>query len=187
VFKLHRILLAGALLAMVSTTSQAASLPAGDLGGTADVVTVDPPGLLKGATTITPHFNLAGTGGSLAGFTADNTVSVDLAHLDTFTMTFTNGSSVLTFTANGFNTYGTVPMTGPPTFLNIGFTGIVDLDGVTGNGVLALTFAQVTGSSPITGSLSLAVMSVPEPSSIALAGIGMAAAGLFGLRKRYAK
>jgi hypothetical protein len=188
VFKLHRILLAGAVLALATGSSMAATLGAGGASGSANPVPVIPPGNLLGTTTaLNPTFSIdGGAAGSLAGYTGVANVNVNLGTLASFSFTTTDGmlsfGNVTSYTQD-FNSY---PPAGVFRSLVVSFIGEVTFNGVSGTGLLSLIFTQ-SGDAPIGGGLSLSVVSVPEPSSIALAGLGLASAGLFGLRKRLAK
>lgn len=191
--KLHRILLAGAVLALASSSTMAAGLGAGGLSGSANPVTLTPPGDLAGASQLTAIYTLGGGSGSLTGLSGDTTSTVldvsNAANIMAFSLT--NGSN-FTFdnvTDYFLGGYSQELIPGSGIFikgLNVFLTGTVTYNGESSTGILSLTFTQV-GNATTGAGLSLQVAAVPEPSSVALAGIGLAAAGLFGLRKRLAK
>jgi len=187
VSKLHRILLAGAMVALASSTSQAGTLGPGGLVGSAISVTTLDTSDLSTATTFTTDYaffggvdSLAGVSGIASGVTLDLSTPgsfviqvgdfkfYNAVVTDTSSDTTPTGTKVRSFTLTGWADLGTSP---------------VD----TNTSTLIISFNQAQGA-PISSSISIAVPAViPEPSSVALAGIGLAAAGLFGLRKRVAK
>lgn len=190
-FKLNRIFLAGVVLALATSSSMAGTLGAGGASGSANPVPVIPPGALLGTTNLlNPTFAIDGAaGGSLAGYSGVANVNLDLGTLATFSFVTTDGmlkfDNVTSFTTD-FQSYP-LPPAGVFRTLVVSFVGTVTYNNTdTATGLLSLIFTQANDS-PIGGGLSLSVASVPEPSSVALAGLGLAAAGLFGLRKRLAK
>lgn len=186
--KLHRILLAGAMAALVSSTSQAGTLGPGGLVGSAVSVTTLNTADLSTATSFTTDYAFFGGVDSLSGVSGLATgVTLNLSTpgsfviqvgdfkfynavvTDTSSDTTPTGTKVRSFTLTGWADLGTSP----------------NVD--TNTSTLIISFNQAQGA-PISSSISIAVPAViPEPSSVALAGIGLAAAGLFGLRKRVAK
>jgi hypothetical protein len=185
-FKLNRMLLAGALVALASTTSMAAGLGPGGLQGGGGVVTMDTSSVWTATKlTVNGGYTLTGDFGSLFGITGmtDAPVVLDTTNINAFTIT--QASSGFTFQAIA------PPLSDQNTGISPTFGGrAITLWGVATRGalsngaVLSMSFSQ-TPLGDVSSSFSLSV--VPEPSSVALAGIGLAAAGLFGLRKRLAK
>ena len=181
--KLYRILLAGAMLAVASSTTMAAGLGAGGINGgvVANTVTVTPNDLSNSSLTLTASYTLDGTG-SLATVTSPSLpATLDLGNLSSFTLT--NGAGFTFSAASG--TFSAFTVAGTK-YLIGSLMGTASLGALSNPATLSFTFTQI-GSNPVGGGFSLAVTAIPEPSSVALAGIGLAAAGLFGLRKRVTK
>lgn len=182
--KLHRILLAGALVAMASTTSMAGSLGPGGLQGGGGVVNVTVGTNLHDATKLTmaSGYTLTGSTGSLTGIsgTTDAPIVLDTTNIGAFKL-----EQVPNFTFTASNLISD-QITGTPTLggRNIVLVGTITKGNNNGTAFLSISYS-VSPIGEISSSFSLSV--VPEPSSVALAGIGLAAAGLFGLRKRLAK
>lgn len=186
--KLHRILLAGAVLALASSSTMAGTLGAGTLGGAAISVALQPGTDVLTTSTFTANYLLGGGTGSLSTFPDFSTTGSTTLDL--------NNVAAFTFTSGGFTFFSSVPpatssfVLGPNSVTRtIVFNGMVDFNGDLSTSTLTLNFNQSGGIGGSTSAnLTLVVPAVvPEPSSVALAGIGLAAAGLFGLRKRLAK
>ena len=179
--RLHRTLLAGALLVLASTSAQAAGITAGlSFGG------VNP--------TIDNGTNLLNT----TSISAPDTISIgtgtgDLAPVPSLT-SFGPHSLDLTMAASGFGfsltnaTYGTfVAASGlivqqTTDFLDLYILGTLTVGANSGDASVRISINRTGAAYGET--ITLNAPPVPEPASIALAGIGLAAAGLVGLRKR---
>jgi hypothetical protein len=189
-FKLNRIVLAAAMLAMTASASKADVLPPGGLGGAAIGVTSDTGNLLT-ATSLNGLFVLGGGVDSLAGVEGSQTTTLDTSSFGTFTLTGSNGSDTFTFTGGTLVAQTSGTTAEGARYRNFTLNGIATLGGDSNTATLIIGFVQAVNDAvngPISGTLSLVTPAlVPEPSSVALAGIGLAAAGLFGLRKRLAK
>lgn len=186
-FKLHRVLLAGAILALASSSSMAGVLPAGTLSAFASPVTLSPGSDVLTSTTfdVSTYINLSPGTDSLSAvpaFSMSGPSSLNLANLSAFS--FTIGG----FTFNdawGYTDSSNV--TGDTKTRSILVYGHGHLGGNDNTAQVLLTFSQFNGGTPSAQILIQVPAAVPEPSSVALAGIGLSAAGLFGLRKRLAK
>lgn len=192
--KLHRTLLAAALLVAATTSSQAAAIT-GSLGfaGTDGTIVANPsnnlasPALTLQTSGLTASTNGLGTTGDYGAFKGLSlTFSPTLINVSSLAgLTLNFGGSGAKFVA----TSGSVAPTPTADLVKIilvgNVSGFAGFDANTAS--VSLTFQRVTSSDPITFTGQLTSPAVPEPSSVALASIGMAAAGLFSLRKRLAK
>lgn len=198
--KLQRIVLAGALFAMASTASTAGDLGTGGLTAGAGAITAFPPTLMTPPEAIVAdgyivNNNAEGSLENTVGWVANGPVQTSPANGSPITIKFENGAGYsLTFTGAVSEVYGPSSI-GTGTLLGIVYTGrvsLVDSTGThTGIGSLSFTYNQFDAdpSQPdavrsIAGGLNLQVTSIPEPGSMVLAGIGLAATGPLGLRKR---
>ena len=197
--KLHRTLLAAALLVAAATSSQAAPI-VGQIGltegPTSGVITATPSDLSAANLVLdtsqlvvitkplmpSGDFSLIPTGTTVS-VPASLNVQSPLPAVLTFSSfgTFVaSGFTIVNATTDLFRAVYSGTFTPAGALAAAGFTA-------NSNTLLSLTFQRVTPTSGITFTGSLVAQAVPEPSSFALAGLGMAAAGLFGLRKRLAK
>jgi hypothetical protein len=193
VIKLHRMLLAGVVLAVATSSVKAADvngqLVIGSLG---PVISTGSDLSSPTAVISIPVVQATQTGtGDFAAITLGSIVDPDGASLDV-TMAASGFGFVL---SDGFGTFvadmGNV-VTQTTDFLNLYVEGVyTPAGGVTGDPGRASLNVTLTFNNGLYG--FTAVLNapptpiIPEPSSIALAGIGLASAGLFGLRKRYSK
>lgn len=187
--KLHRALMAGALLVLAAAPAQAASEVAGSLALSAGDVTTSNSDLSTLGVVVKSDDSIvlspAQNKGYFAGiskFTSFGATELDTANLTSFSFTntaygtFTTTSGVIVNRTAGFlNVYllgtfsptGSDPLAGPAS-VQVTYTSAPD-GTISGGFVL---------NAPPTGI-------IPEPASIAMAGIGLAAAGLVRvLRKR---
>ncbi|WP_165246092.1 PEP-CTERM sorting domain-containing protein [Paludisphaera soli] len=197
--KLHRMLLAGVVLAVATSSVKAAEVNGQLVIGVLGPITSTGTDLSSPTAVIslpTIQATQAGTG-DFSAITAGTTIDPTGASIDValaaagfgFALSDGNGTFVadlgviVTQNANFLNLYveglyspaGVV--TGDPgrASLNISLTFTPNASGT--GGVYSFSGTLNAPPTPI----------IPEPSSIALAGIGLASAGLFGLRKRYSK
>jgi hypothetical protein len=188
--KLNRILFAAALM-FAATTSQAALI--GSIGFSQDtgVITMNPAGAFNAypysVVTSGATFSTVGNSGT-GSFGALGSVNLTMTP-STLALASTASVSGVTLGFDGFTfsaTSGSVAVAST-NLVQILYSGTVSSANDSGSALVTLTFQRTTATSPITFAGSLVAPAVPEPSSIALAGIGLAAAGMFGLRKRLAK
>nr|WP_303652487.1 PEP-CTERM sorting domain-containing protein [Paludisphaera mucosa] len=193
---MHRMLLAAAVLVAATTAVQADPI-VGQLGiGYNGTITATPDSLDSSPLSLSL---VPATG----GFTTTLAPSGDFGAVAAFSpVTFdgTIDTSSLAGEAISFGTYGSfvaaagivapgatadlvkIILTG--TFTPAGALSGFDANTST---LVSLTFQRLPGQGITLSGSVFAPSAVPEPSSVALAGIGLAAAGLFGLRKRLAK
>lgn len=195
-FKLHRTLIAAAMLVAATTTSQAAGITGTLYFTFTTPISITPSNFNAGNLTIT-----GATAGqkSVAPSSTNAYASVTTVSAATSPL-IAPGSGPYSLTVNGLT--GTVNPNATFTSTSISIAPGAGADnvqivliGTIGTGadlntaLLTLSF-QRNPNDPNLGILGTGILTspiVPEPSSIALAGIGMAAAGLFSLRKRLAK
>lgn len=193
--KLNRIVLAAAVLALTTSATHAADLPPGGLGGFGSVVTNPEAGNnLLTADVLTGNFALGlfgSSSGSLAGVEGINATSFDTSNFPAFTLNGSNGADAFTFTGGTLVEENSSTAAEGTRYRNFTLNGIVTLGADSNTATLIIGFVQAMNGSlagPITANISLVTPAlVPEPTSVALAGIGLAAAGLFGLRRRLVK
>ncbi|AMV39522.1 PEP-CTERM sorting domain-containing protein [Planctomyces sp. SH-PL62] len=191
--KLHRILLAGVVLALATSSVQAADVNGQLAIGVLGKVTSTGSDLNSPTAVITiPKLQATDDGSNdFTVITAGTVVDNDGATLD-----IAAAAAGFNFSMNG--TYGTFVadlgniVTQSADFLNLYVEGLyTPAGGVTGDPGRASLNITLTFNNGVYG--FAAVLNapptpvVPEPSSVALAGIGLASAGLFGLRKRFTK
>ena len=191
--KLHRTLLAGAVLALAASSVNAAEV--------------------TGQLAVGSGGKIVSTGSDLASSMAVITIPTirasqdgegDFSGILDLTTIGTNGSIYIAQAASGFGftfssaAFGTFVadtgaiVTQTADFLNLYVEGELtpgtDVAGDMGRASLNVTLTFINGVYGFAAVLNAPPTPVvPEPSSVALAGIGLASAGLFGLRKRYSK
>lgn len=180
--RLHRTLLAGALLVLASTSAQAAGIIAGGSFGGINVAKngtdLSTSTLITAADTVTSS---PGTG-ALAPpplLTSFGPNSIDLSMAASgFGFSLTN-ATYGTFTG----TTGTIVQQ-TADFIDLYILGSLTVGAESGPASvrISINLSGTSLSEAIT--LNAPPASIPEPTSVALAGIGLAAAGLVGLRKR---
>lgn len=182
-FKIHRTLLAAALLVAATSSSQAAPITGYLSFQFTTAITVSPAfnaanltitGATDGVVGVKQGGFTGATGGVSAGTSpilapSAGPYSITFAGLGTFT------SSAISIAPGATTTAVQVILTGM----------LTPISGDANTSTLVLTFSNQFGT--VGGLGQLYAPAVPEPSSVVLAGIGIAAAGLFGLRKRFAK
>ncbi|MDR3619712.1 MAG: PEP-CTERM sorting domain-containing protein [Paludisphaera borealis] len=185
--KLHRALMAGALFVLAAVPAQAASGIAGSLGlnGVNVTSTSADLSLPNVVVSSTNSITLSAGTGDFAGvpnLTTFGATTVDVANLTSFTLTNAVWGS---FAATSGVVVGT-PTSG---FLNIYLLGtFTPVSGpAAGPASVQITITSAGGSVSEAITINAPPTSTPEPASIAMAGIGLAAAGLVRvLRKRSA-
>jgi hypothetical protein len=99
------------------------------------------------------------------------------------TITLGNGGVDYGIVSNG--TFPAPPGSGTSNSFNLGFPLIQDTLTFTLTGISGVSQSQITNVEFLFGTSGTGIITaVPEPGSITLAGIGLAAAGLVGLRRR---
>jgi hypothetical protein len=191
------------IVTFVSTTTGDYSYNGGGLHGPSTLTTSPSPlsgtvgfgstftTLPGGAATITLnniHSTTAATAASQTGFMGSYTITLNANHADTVTVTFTN-ATLTNNVASGSFTFGgsavitdTIPgsatLSAPENFS-------LGLSGATANTLGSFGFTNFTADDVNTASAST-TPAVPEPSTMAIAGLGALGMIGYGLRRRKA-
>jgi len=194
VIKLHRTLLAGAVLALAASSVNAAEVTGQLALGSLGTITSTGSDLASPTAVITiPAVQATQTGLiNFSGITLGTVIDTDGAAIDVGDAANGFGFNLSGAAFGNFVADTGAIVTQTADFLNLYVEGkLTPGSGVVGDEGRAslnvtLTFINgVYGFAAVLNAPPTPV--VPEPSSVALAGIGLASAGLFGLRKRYSK
>jgi hypothetical protein len=185
VIKVHRVLMAGALLALASAPAQAASLTAGLSLAGFNVVQFGGSNLSTSTSVLADPTVASSQGtGALSGVTAGTSFGPSEI---TFILESTGFGFHLQDAAGDMflGTSGQIVQR-TADFVDLYILGTLTVNGVSGDASVRISLNQSGNALSEAITLNAPSVAVPEPASIAMAGIGLVAAGLVGLRRRSA-